>query len=371
MGAPWRQHNYLGEFTTDALATTDVSSRGWGTPGVGMWYFNTTTNQEKYWNGTVWAFKTATEQKVVYVGKHGLDTNNGKSMANAFLTFGAAFAYIATQSPSVSNQWTIVCDDFGPYAENLIGQAWVNIHAPNAEIQGAHTIVDNMVWTIGTLRTTTGNCITKTVGTNIAWVHVDRMILTGTANGVTVNVGALCLCVTYLEVGNGIGLLGLTTSDIGVSFGQINITGTGIAFIGATATAVHICALGECIKGAMGTAVITVNGMNVELTCNLIQTAVCVNVGAGSTVNLRCLVRSGTETNAGTYNKIIAGGDISFGGNIQQTAASRWYQPSKMTTAEETAMIAGWGATQVGRMWYNTTLNQMTYWNGAALVRWL
>jgi hypothetical protein len=56
-------------------------------------------------------------------------------------------------------------------------------------------------------------------------------------------------------------------------------------------------------------------------------------------------------------------GDVEMNGGD-----ATWFQPPKMTTAQENVMVAAWGAPEAGRMWYNTTTNQWDGWNGAAII---
>jgi hypothetical protein len=44
-----------------------------------------------------------------------------------------------------------------------------------------------------------------------------------------------------------------------------------------------------------------------------------------------------------------------------------WLGYPRMTGAEQTTMIVGWGETQQGRAWFNTTKNKFVYWNGHSL----
>jgi len=56
--APYYQHNYLGEFATPATALANVVLRGWDVAGVaqpGQFYYDTTYNAFRVWDGTEWA----------------------------------------------------------------------------------------------------------------------------------------------------------------------------------------------------------------------------------------------------------------------------------------------------------------------------
>lgn len=59
--APYRQHNYLGEYANDAAALValrafkwDSSGDGTGDPQAGMVYFNTTSNVLRFYSGSAW-----------------------------------------------------------------------------------------------------------------------------------------------------------------------------------------------------------------------------------------------------------------------------------------------------------------------------
>lgn len=39
-----------------------------------------------------------------------------------------------------------------------------------------------------------------------------------------------------------------------------------------------------------------------------------------------------------------------------------------LTTAEQTALVVGWGAAEGGRWWFNSDTGKYTAWDGAALV---
>jgi len=79
------------------------------------------------------------EENIYYVGKHGADTNDGLRIEDAFLTFGAAITAATGETPSLSNQFAIVCLDGGSYTEDITCVNYVHIYAPNANITGQMT----------------------------------------------------------------------------------------------------------------------------------------------------------------------------------------------------------------------------------------
>lgn len=57
MPGPYRAHHYIGEYADDAGATAAVVAKGWdvaGAPQPGMLYYNTVSNEFKFWNATGW-----------------------------------------------------------------------------------------------------------------------------------------------------------------------------------------------------------------------------------------------------------------------------------------------------------------------------
>ena len=60
--SPYEQHNYIGEYTNDANALTfiqdnkwDTNGNGTGNPQKGMLYYNTTSDEILYWDGSSWS----------------------------------------------------------------------------------------------------------------------------------------------------------------------------------------------------------------------------------------------------------------------------------------------------------------------------
>lgn len=71
--APYKQHHYIGEYTSDAFATAFVVANGWdsgGSPRAGMMYYNTTDNIFYFWNGSAWtSFDINPTETLEYVPK--------------------------------------------------------------------------------------------------------------------------------------------------------------------------------------------------------------------------------------------------------------------------------------------------------------
>ena len=151
--SPYKQHNYLGEITnvgdddSDALTMIrnfkwDSNKDGTGNPENGMWYYDKDNDRYRaYINGSWTNMDTSgfTGQQIYYVGKHGDNSNDGKSPAKAFLTIGTAIAAISGQSPSSTNRFVIFIEDSGIYDEDITFDGnvpYTTLFAPNATLKG-------------------------------------------------------------------------------------------------------------------------------------------------------------------------------------------------------------------------------------------
>lgn len=80
---------------------------------------------------------TDTDQlNVLYVGKHGSDSNDGKSHNQAKLTIQAAIDTASAATPSATNRYAVVVVDAGVYTEDLTGVQYVDIDARFATLAG-------------------------------------------------------------------------------------------------------------------------------------------------------------------------------------------------------------------------------------------
>lgn len=73
--------------------------------------------------------KRVTWQNLLWVAKHGNDSNDGTSPERAKLTFGSALGI-------ASSGTTVICLDDGNYEEDITVPNGVDIHAPNADFLG-------------------------------------------------------------------------------------------------------------------------------------------------------------------------------------------------------------------------------------------
>lgn len=127
------------------------------------------------------------QEDIIYVGKHGEDTNSGTSISEALLTFTAAFA---------KNKF-IVCLDEGNYSESVVFSN--PVYAPNATITGA-------------------------TGSNLTFYNVGTLVLNG--EGFIQNFTTATLSNAKLFFKNGSALIcSASSTAIGETLGTITATG--------------------------------------------------------------------------------------------------------------------------------------------------
>ena len=238
------------------------------------------------------------ELNILYVGKHGNDSNNGKTKAQAFLTIGQAIITANAETPSSSNRFKIEIIDAGIYIEDLTIPEWVGVIGLASLIQGNHTLADNTALWAFRLVATTGTCITKSAGVGDTLIRAERMILTGSANGTLVTAGEIVMEVGIIEVENGFGVGSTSTSDQVIIVDAIRITGTGIGTGGSGSG--NICLRANCITDdGSGTGIQTLGTYVVNAVVNRIECNTAYIEGINTSINLTCTNLSGTETKNG------------------------------------------------------------------------
>jgi hypothetical protein len=130
---------------------------------------------------------SGTAVRQFFVGKHGKNTNNGRSYEQAFLTIGAAITAANLLTPASGSEVAIHVVDDGVYTENLTIAAHVRIFAPLATITGTHTVGDATILHVAKLINSSGSAITKATGSVTAGVVAD--VLESGATAITVDSG--------------------------------------------------------------------------------------------------------------------------------------------------------------------------------------
>jgi hypothetical protein len=290
---------------------------------VGDFWYCTTTNcvyrcTDNTQSAAVWVQGALdAEENVLYVGKHGNDSNGGSNIGDAFLTFGAAITAASALSPSVTNRIAILCLDAGSYTEDIAVPSWVGVIATAALITGNHTVTDNSLLESFRLVSTSGTSITKSTGNGSATVVCPRMILTGSASGAICTSGTINYSGETLSVQDGFGIGSSSTSVVHVHISSIEITGTGIG-AGISSSGRLVITSNDICDDGSGTALSVASTGTVNATVSEIDCNTAYNVSAaGATLNLFCSSLTGTKTNSGTANHISTDNGGSVTGSFQ------------------------------------------------------
>lgn len=257
---------------------------------------------------------------ILYVGKHGNNSNDGKSLKDAFLTFGAALT--ASSAGDV-----IVCEDAGVYVENITMLSDRIIWAPNATLDGTITAVDDSSVKLYKQIVGVGEVgVSKTTGTSYFNFEAEEVECISNGSGVTATVPSIYYAVKRVFIVNGI-CVANTSNHIHLHIGDIYINGLGIGIAtlpggllvgeidhiietGGTPIGGIFCAGGEMnleintINVPSGSGILCSAG-NARITSKNITGAVAYNV-AGGTLDLITSQLTGTETYTSGTRRIIS-----------------------------------------------------------------
>jgi len=232
-----------------------------------------------------------------YVGKHGSDSNDGKTPSTAFLTFGAAITDAEAQTPLIDNRFVIYCDDAGVYTENVTTSDYVDIKATSAVIDGSITLGNNT-----STRVCTVDKVIKSASSGKAYIDCCLINTPDTEIGVLNSGTDSNLVIFARQINaplNGIGIQ-LTGSNCEVHTLINDLMVTGNNGIGVQVDDGNAFGVIEHIKennGVTGTTGIkTLNGAEANITANILDVDTSYNVAANSTLRLTVQKLVGTET---------------------------------------------------------------------------
>jgi len=238
------------------------------------------------------------QTKIVYVGGHGNDGNDGLTINKAKLTFGAAITVATGMAPAV-----VVCLDNIGYTENLTGVATVDIYAPNASITGAHTVQHDEKWEFGlavAATGTTGFTFSSATGTP-SQLKLKQLNCEGTGIGVAItNTNTTDINIGDIWVGSGSFLsVGAVVARVNIHASNVKIDDTG-TFITATGAAT-INAIVEDLwnEGADVGVLLSGTSAQVSITATHLDIETLSNIDGTVTAVLDVAYLSGTNTEAG------------------------------------------------------------------------
>lgn len=265
--------------------------------------------------------KLTDNSNIIYVGKHGNDANDGKTIGRAKLTFGSAITAAAAIAPAV-----VYCIDDGTYTENITGVINVDIYAPNATFVGSHTLVSNNKWTIKEVTVLTGvTAFTYNSAGAAAYLKIRRITAAGTGIVLLTSAGNINLQFDCATIENGALISGASVGVTTVIFNDITVDGTGYIFGIAASGQIHAVGAIATDNTGAGTFAYSAAGAAayLELMVNSINMAVLSNITAAIDARLTATYMTGAlaQSGAGAFD-MIGGATIIEGVPIGQSIAA-------------------------------------------------
>jgi hypothetical protein len=295
--------------------------------------------------------------QIIYVGKHGADTNSGESMAKAKFTVADAIATAVAGSPSSVNPYVIYAEDAGIYEEDITLPEWVSLWMPNATLDGQGgaaaviTVNSNVKVKLHEVVTAAGQWgVLKTNVVGTAWVDINRMeVGAGGIGALNLASGVLfysCRTTLVGAGGFGVGDLSTTQGHMHLDCGDIYLQGVGaygVAHLGAgsiVGSVQHILESGAGIGFCTG--IVPLSGEIVLDDVAQLNAAVAYNVAAGATLRMDVGERglTGLEINSGTV-RITSRADDSAWHNPKGVAGNQ----TNIGTGAGTQLLSLDGAT--------------------------
>lgn len=353
-GSPATDDRYIvaaggsGDWTghDDEIAEWDGSAWQFTVPDLGTTTYVEDETEYYSWNGTAWVQESfgphagthelggadqvnalgllPAQSQVLYVGKHGNDSYDGKSPERPFLTFAAAITAAAGQTPSASNRFTIVCLDAGIYDAYATLASYISIFAPDATIRRI-TLYDQCFVTVGRIveSAATGYTV-QGVGSGTAYLRaryietpggagaadaiviaptqtlhlildVDEIVVGSVGDAILCNDGTVTGRVGRIKIANGNGIWATAnTVAVDLKVEEIEITGSGTGInAGSTSGDVQV-SVGRIFDGGSGTALSVPS--KARIFAGVISCDTAYTVGASGELYMFVDELSGTET---------------------------------------------------------------------------
>lgn len=253
------------------------------------------------------------QAQIYYVGKHGNDSNSGKTLNDAFLTFGAAITEAQSQVPSSSNPFVIWCPDAGIYTEDITCQSYVNIIAPSAFIIGEVILADYSGFTVFWVQVSTGKtAVKKTSGTESSSLVCKVIQCAGTSNAIF-NDGSDSIVVADVDVINVVDGIAVHDSSSGsgnthARVGDINISGNGKGLVTSGGSGSLFFDIDEIVDiGAGTTKGIEVQTGNARGMVRNLVADTAWDVSSGASLEAFVCNYSGSTVETGTVQVSVSG----------------------------------------------------------------
>ena len=310
------------------------------------------------------------EVNILYVGKHGSDSNDGSNIAKAFLTITHAISVAVSKTPSSTNRIEIHVTDAGQYTENITVPSWIGIIAVSANIIGNHIVNDNSLLQSFRITTSSGTAILKSSGSGAASISCQKLILTDDANGVMCNSGSINYVGQSIDVINGIALGNLSTDICNINVIVISITGSGIA-AAALSSGRLLLFCGSIYDNGSGYGFYLQNTGEIDATIARVSCDTAYYIyGKFANLRLTCASLSGSTSGKATYISADIGietNNVAISTNL--TLAS--FTSTGILKNNSSGLVSGGNkiiSSDVNSSYYLPTTADESNWNGKDVV---
>ena len=126
------------------------------------------------------------QSNIIYVGKHGNDSNMGTTIETAVLTFTQANVLVTAATPAIADRYAIVCLDSGSYTEatQQTFPRYCNIIAPSITYIGSIRLTGDSVIHIGRMEFAGNDLSISTNAGDRNHITIDEVVGTGAAGGI-------------------------------------------------------------------------------------------------------------------------------------------------------------------------------------------
>ena len=294
------------------------------------------------------------EIKTYYVGKHGSDSNDCKTIGKACLTFSHAMdTAISEGPPSSTTPVSIECLDSGVYTvtSTLAVTSYATIYAPSANIVGAVSQNDFSSITFGKISTTTGIALARvTGGSDISSAFIREIDTTGGTSAIgilnTISASDMFVSVDKLRVGTsgfGVGHVGSADGHLHVKINDIELLGNSATGMAVANAAAEIMANIGTIQDKGFTGTTGLNVINGEIHVNVLEmdADTAYTIGASGYLTLNTHQFSGTETNSGQLEMIAMNNGWKGSYSIESTGDTTWAR-LEASSGVLSNVLSGW-----------------------------
>ncbi len=281
--------------------------------------------------------KDVTQQQILYLGKHGNDANDGKTIDRAFLTIGAAVTAAGTPA-NEDAAITITGLDDGTYDGDFSLPSWVNLEAPSAKFTGHITIADDVRLNIGVA----SKYVNKAAGAGRSYVRIKKSINATSDACVACSAGEVVVDIGYAS--SNIQNIMAAGGTISGKIGRIEPTAAGAALFSGIGGVINVTV--GSIEGVGTTEALdagTIGAGTINAIVGKINCPTAFNVGAAGVLRLLVSSCAGVET-------------VNAAANVRVTKAKRNNYAAATNPAITDDANDGY---DVGSVWINTTADLM------------